>query len=104
MRTSGSPLRHSLWSHVLAGGTGALVLAAQLASADQVGESFWTPGSFGSLAATPSQPGFSLTSAYYHTSTTAGSEVARARLIRIGRLTGAVGESVRSRYRPKIWR
>jgi len=83
-----------LWSHVLAGGTGALVLAAQLASADQVGESFWTPGSFGSLAATPSQPGFSLTSAYYHTSTTAGSEVARARLIRIGRLTGAVGESV----------
>jgi len=94
MRTSGSPLRHSLWSHVLAGGTGALVLAAQLASADQVGESFWTPGSFGSLAATPSQPGFSLTSAYYHTSTTAGSEVARARLIRIGRLTGAVGESL----------
>src|SRR5260221_3554469 len=94
MRTSGSPLRHSLWSHVLAGGTGAHIQAATIASADQVGESFWPPGSLGSLGATPSQPGFSLASAYYHTSTTAGSEVARARLIRIGRLTGAVGESV----------
>jgi hypothetical protein len=59
-----------------------------------VGESFWTPGSFGSLAATPSQPGFSLTSTYYHTSTSAGSDVVRARLIRIGRLTGSADQSV----------
>jgi hypothetical protein len=94
MRTSGSPARHRFWSHCLAVGAGALVLAAQPASADESGISFWTPGSFGSLAATPSQPGFSLTAAYYHASTTAGSEVARARLIRIGRLTGAVEESV----------
>jgi hypothetical protein len=72
----------------------ALALATHLACADEAGESFWTPGSFGSLAATPSQPGFSLTSGYYHTSTTAGSDVARARLIRIGRLTGSVEENV----------
>src|SRR5262249_24452000 len=39
-----------------------------------------------------SQPGFSLASTYYHTSTSAGSEVARARLIRIGR--AAVEENV----------
>ena len=71
-----------------------LALVSQPASADEGGESFWTPGSFGSLAATRSQPGFSLTSAYYHTSTTAGSEVARARLIRIGRLQASVAESV----------
>jgi len=80
-------VRHGFWSHCLTGGAVAtvLALAPQLASADEVGESFWTPGSFGSLAATASQPGFSLSSTYYHTSTTAGSEVARARLVRIGR-------------------
>src|SRR5262245_39338467 len=94
MGTKGSGVRHRLWSRRLAGGTvaTALALAPQLASADEVGESFWTPGSFGSLAATASQPGFSLASTYYHTSTTAGSEVARARLIRIGR--AAVDENV----------
>ena len=77
---SGSSARHRLWSKCLAGaavGT-ALALAGELASADEIGESFWTPGSFASLAATPSQPGFSLTSTYYHTSTTAGSDVVRA--------------------------
>src|SRR5215475_9698928 len=61
-------------------GAAALALITHLACADEVGESFWTPGSFGSLAATPSQPGFSLTSTYYHTSTSAGSDVVRARL------------------------
>ena len=61
--------------HLLAGAAigAALALPAPLASADEAGESFWTPGSFGSLAATPVQPGFSLSSGYYHTSTTAGS-------------------------------
>ena len=94
MGTKGSGVRHGFWSRRLAGGTvaTALALAPQLASADEVGESFWTPGSFGSLAATASQPGFSLASTYYHTSTSAGSEVARARLIRIGR--AAVDENV----------
>jgi hypothetical protein len=72
----------------------ALALAPDLACADETGESFWTPGSFGSLAATPSQPGFSLSSTWYHTSTTAGSEVARARAIRIGRFETSVAESV----------
>src|SRR6266403_1168113 len=89
----GPAARHGFWLHSLAVAI-ALALAPQLASADEVGESFWTPGSFGSLAATASQPGFSLTSTYYHTSTSAGIDVARARLIRIGRLTGEVGENV----------
>src|SRR6516165_8826990 len=94
MGTNG--VRHGFWSHCLTGGAvaTALAIAPHPASADEVGESFWTPGSFGSLAATASQPGFSLTSTYYHTSTSAGSEVARARLIRIGRVTGAVDENV----------
>jgi hypothetical protein len=96
MGTNGSGARHRLGSHGLVGATvaTALALATQVACADEAGESFWTPGSFGSLAATRSQPGFSLTSTYYHTSTSAGSEVARARLIRIGRLSATVEESV----------
>jgi hypothetical protein len=93
---SGSAARHRLWSRCLAGAAvgAALALAGDFAAADEIGESFWTPGSFASLAATPAQPGFSLTSTYWHTSTTAGSDVARARLIRVGRLTGEVGENV----------
>jgi hypothetical protein len=64
---------------------------------DEGGESFWTPGSFGSLAATPSQPGFSLSSAWYRTDTKAGDAVARARLIRIGRISAEEKESVSAR-------
>jgi len=96
MRMSRSTARHRLWSKFLAGAAvaTALALAGELASADEAGESFWTPGSFASLAATASQPGFSLTSTYYHTWTSAGSDVVRARLIMIGRLTGDVGENV----------
>jgi hypothetical protein len=84
------------WPHRLAGGAiaAALASAAPPAWADESGESFWTPGSFGSLAATPSQPGFALTSAWYRTDTKAGSEVARARLIRIGRLPAELATSV----------
>jgi len=50
------------------------------------GVSFWLPGFFGSLAAAPQQPGWSLTSIYYHTSVSAGADVARAREITIGRI------------------
>ena len=49
---------------------GALALAcfANAAKADEGGVSFWIPGFFGSLAATPQQPGMSLTAnIYYHT-------------------------------------
>jgi hypothetical protein len=96
MGIDGSTARHRAWPHRLAGGAiaAALALVAPVASADETGESFWTPGSFGSLAATPSQPGFSLASSWYHTDTTAGAEVARARLIRIGRLPAELATSV----------
>src|SRR5262245_28959358 len=55
-------------------------------SADEGGVSFWLPGLFGSLAAVPQQqPGWSLMTTYYHTSVSAGAEVARAREITTGR-------------------
>ena len=41
--------------------------AAQAACADEGGVSFWLPGQFGSLAAVPTEPGWSLPSVYYYT-------------------------------------
>jgi hypothetical protein len=64
----------------------AFASAPTIASADETGVSFWLPGLFGSLAATPQQPGWSVASIYYHTSVSAGGEVARAREIQIGRI------------------
>jgi hypothetical protein len=57
-----------------------------VATADEGGVSFWLPGFFGSLAAAPQQPGWALTSVYYHTSVSAGADVARAREFQIGRI------------------
>lgn len=57
-----------------------------IASADEAGVSFWIPGFFGSLAATPQQPGWSAAAIYYHTSVSAGGDVARAREIETGRI------------------
>jgi len=62
------------------------IVSAPSALADEGGVSFWIPGFFGSLAAAPQQPGWSLTSIYYHTSVSAGAEVARAREFEIGRI------------------
>jgi hypothetical protein len=56
------------------------------AKADEGGVSVWLPGFFGSLAASPLQPGSSLTSIYYHTTVSAGSDVAKAREITTGRI------------------
>ena len=64
----------------------ALIAVPTVATADEGGVSFWLPGLFGSLAAAPQQPGWSLTSVYYHTSVSAGADVARAREFEIGRL------------------
>ena len=73
---------------------GAGLLMAMLAAlpgvahADENGISFWVPGFFGSLAATPQQPGWSLATVYYHTSVSAGADVARAREFSLGRVPG----------------
>lgn len=54
--------------------------------ADEGGVSFWVPGFFGSLSAAPQQPGWSLATVYYHTSVSAGSDVALARELQTGRV------------------
>src|SRR5580704_2603447 len=62
----------------------ALVIAAitsvpHVSLADEGGVSFWLPGIFGSLAAVPQQPGWSLTTIHYHTNVSAGGDVGLAR-------------------------
>ena len=64
-----------------------IVSAPRSALADEGGVSFWLPGFFGSLAAAPQQPGWTLTSFYYHTSVSAGADVARAREFETGRIS-----------------
>src|SRR5262245_31405962 len=64
----------------------AMALLSTGARADEGGVSLWLPGVFGSLAAVPQQPGWSLATIYYHTSVSAGADVARAREFEIGRI------------------
>jgi hypothetical protein len=56
------------------------------ARADEGGVGFWIPGFFGSLAATSQVPGWSLANIYYHTSVSAGGDVAFARQVPVGHL------------------
>ena len=57
------------------------------AVADEGGVSFWVPGFFGSLAATPQVPGWTVATMYYHTSVKAGGDVAFARQVSRGQIT-----------------
>jgi len=70
---------------------GAIILAAvasvpEISLADEGGVSFWIPGLFGSLAATPQQPGWSLTNIDYYTNVSAGGAVALAKEFQIRNL------------------
>ena len=61
-----------------------VLITPTIAAADEGGVSFWVPGFFGSLAAAPQQPGWTLTNQYYHTSVSgdAGVAIARERELR----------------------
>src|SRR6516164_6553180 len=65
---------------------GILMGTLTVATADEGGVSFWIPGFFGSLAASPQQPGWSLTNIAYQTSVSAGSDVAIARERTLGNI------------------
>jgi hypothetical protein len=68
----------------------ALVLYPTISRADEGGVSFWLPGQYGSLAATPQTPGWALGSIYYHTNVTGSGNVAAAREITVGRFSPTV--------------
>ena len=63
---------------------------SEVAYADESGVSYWLPGRFSSLAATPQVPGWSMAAVYYHTSVEASGAVAAARQIQIGRIPATV--------------
>jgi hypothetical protein len=66
-------------------GVGIVSAMSSVSIADESGTSFWLPGTYGSLAAVPGTPGWAVASVYYHTTVSAGSDVAAAREIQIGR-------------------
>ena len=66
----------------------------EAAYADESGVSYWLPGRFGSLAALPGVPGWSMAAVYYHTSVEASGAVAAARQIQIGRFPANVNVSL----------
>src|SRR5712671_1057207 len=73
---------------------GILSATSTASFADESGTSFWLPGSFGSLAAAPGTPGWAVATVYYHTSVSAGADVAAAREIQIGRFNPALNVSL----------
>ena len=54
--------------------------------ADAGGVSFWIPGTFGSPAAVPQQPGWSLPTINYHDNVSGGADVVLAREYEIGKV------------------
>ena len=67
-----------------------LALSPGIARADEDGISFWLPGLYGSLSATPTTPGWSTAAIYYHTSVNASGATAAAREFRVGRFSPTV--------------
>src|SRR6516162_806435 len=82
----GSVARFCVGSRVLTAcfAVAAVVATTTMSLADEDGISFWIPGLFGSLAAAPLQPGWSLTTTYYHDDVSASGNAALAREITIG--------------------
>src|SRR5262245_29000103 len=66
---------------------GVAICATSRAKADEGGVSMWVPGFFGSLAATPATPGFAFANILYHSSISAGADVAFARQVSRGNIT-----------------
>jgi hypothetical protein len=83
-----SILRSSAVAAIL--GVGIFAATSSASLADESGTSFWLPGTYGSLAAVPGTPGWAVASVYYHTSVSAGADVAAAREIQIGRFNPAL--------------
>src|ERR1700738_5522971 len=70
----------------------------EAAYADESGVSYWLPGRFSSLAATPEVPGWSMAEVYYHTTVSAFGAVAAAREIQIGRFSPTGNVSFNARF------
>src|SRR4051812_4319710 len=67
-----------------------LILCPDISRADEGGVSFWLPGQYASLAATPQVPGWALGTVYYHANVSASGNVAASREITVGRIPANV--------------
>ena len=67
--------------------TALALLSPQMAIADESGISFWLPGLYGSLSATPATPGWSIAAIYYHASVGASGAAAASREFQVGRFS-----------------
>jgi hypothetical protein len=65
--------------------------------ADEGGVSYWLPGRFSSLAATPRVPGWSMVEVYYHTGVSAFGATAAAREIHVGRIPATINADLNLR-------
>lgn len=72
------------------------------ARADQGGVSFWLPGAFGSLAATPLVPGWSMAAIYLHSSVSAGGNVAASRAINFPNRTVNLSVNLEAQLRARV--
>ena len=68
--------------------------APAVSLADENGISFWVPGLFGSMAATPQQPGWSFAAINYYTNVSASGNAALSKEISIGQFNPAINASV----------
>lgn len=82
------------WSTALAFALAAISSTPNASRADENGVSFWIPGFFGSLAATPQQPGWSLAAINYFTDVSGSGNIAVAREISIGQFNPALNGSL----------
>jgi hypothetical protein len=70
--------------------------------ADEGGVSFWVPGFFGSMVATPQQPGWSLATIYYHTDVSTSGNAAVSREITIGQFNPTLNASINANVAAKV--
>jgi hypothetical protein len=78
------------------------IAVPRIALADEGGVSFWIPGFFGSLAATPVTPGWSATEIFYHDSVSASGNVALAKAIQIGQIPGSLNGTVNANVNANV--
>ena len=70
------------------------IAAPRVSFADENGVSFWVPGFFGSMAATPQQPGWSFAAINYYTNVSASGDAALSKEITIGQFNPTLNASI----------
>ena len=98
MKSSRCAIRHCA---VAALAFTALAFASNISRADENGVSFWVPGFFGSLAATPQQPGWSLAMINYYTNVSGGGSIAASKAITIGQFNPTLSASINANVSAK---